>query len=153
MALNLLGMTAIPLQTLPSREWIHALRRRCRTLIGPTILVPPNNLTGTTYSPALIVAFTTLAHEKNPALIIDKIWRDFVITGSPPHTLFSTLITLHPWCSTSSHFQIILSLMTPPRYNRTIFSALGFYQADSRHALDLSLSSYPARPRTFTSIL
>jgi hypothetical protein len=145
-------MTAISLQTLPESGFMPSVDW-CRTLIRPIILVTSNNPTGTTYSSALIAAFATPAREKNLALIIDEIWRDFIITGSQPHTLLSTLTPLHPWCSTSSHFQIILSLTTPPRCNRTTSSALGFYQADSRHALDLSLSSYPARPRTFTSIL
>ena len=63
MALNLLGMKAIPLQSLPDRGFTPSVDG-CRTLIGPKKGNHPRNPTGTTYSPALITAFASLAREK-----------------------------------------------------------------------------------------
>ena len=63
MALNLLGMKAIPLQSLPDRGFTPFVDG-CRTLIGPKKGNHPRNPTGTTYSPALITAFANLAREK-----------------------------------------------------------------------------------------
>jgi len=106
MALNLLGMRAIPLKTGPENGFTPSVDM-CRTLIGPKtkaiVLVTPNNPTGATYSPALIAAFSTLAREKSIALIIDETYRDFLTTGSPPHTLFSSSTAPHPWRRTFIH--------------------------------------------------
>ena len=63
MALNLLGMKAIPPQSLPDRGFTPSVDG-CRTLIGPKKGNHPRNPTGTTYSPALITAFASLAREK-----------------------------------------------------------------------------------------
>jgi len=106
MALNLLGMKAIPLKTRPENGFMPSVDV-CRTLIGlktkAIVLVTPNNPTGATYSPALIAAFATLAREKSIALIIDETYRDFIITGSPPHMLFSSSTAPHLWRSTFIH--------------------------------------------------
>ena len=105
MALNLLGMTAIPLQTRPEDGFYPSVER-CRQLISPKtkaiVLVTPNNPTGATYSPSLLASFASLAREKNIALIIDETYRDFVVTGSPPHALFSPSAP-QPWRSTFVH--------------------------------------------------
>ena len=88
--MNLLGRTVIPLQTLPESGLMSSVDG-CRTLIGPKaeaiVLVTPNNPTGATYSPALIVTLATLTREKNLAPIIGETCRDFIITGSSPHAL------------------------------------------------------------------
>ncbi|KIM38215.1 hypothetical protein M413DRAFT_447962 [Hebeloma cylindrosporum] len=106
MALNLLGMKAIPLKTRPTDGFMPFVDA-CRALISPKtkaiVLVTPNNPTGATYSPSLIAAFATLSRKRNLALIIDETYRDFITTGSPPHNLFSSSTVPHPWRSTFIH--------------------------------------------------
>ncbi|KDR86094.1 hypothetical protein GALMADRAFT_205282 [Galerina marginata CBS 339.88] len=53
------------------------------------VLVTPNNPTGATYPPALILTFASLAREKNVALIIDEAYRDFL---QARHALFTSLL-------------------------------------------------------------
>ncbi|KAF8956476.1 pyridoxal phosphate-dependent transferase [Flammula alnicola] len=105
MALNLLGMKAIPLKTRAEDGFTPSVER-CRDLISSKtkaiVLVTPNNPTGATYSPALIASFAGLAREKNVALIIDETYRDFIVTGEPPHGLFSSAAQ-HPWRSIFIH--------------------------------------------------
>ncbi|KAF5384801.1 hypothetical protein D9615_000943 [Tricholomella constricta] len=91
MDLTLLGVTPVPLQTLPEDGFMPSVER-CRALITPRTkaiaLVTPNNPTGATYSPSLIASFVNLAAENNIALVIDETYRDFILTGAP-HSLFS----------------------------------------------------------------
>ncbi|KDR86090.1 hypothetical protein GALMADRAFT_53968 [Galerina marginata CBS 339.88] len=114
MTLNLLGVKTVPLKTRPEDGFTPSVDR-CRALITSKtkaiVLVTPNNPTGATYPPTLISAFASLAREKNIALIIDETYRDFVLTGSAPHTLFSNSISTttaaeakaQPWRSTFVH--------------------------------------------------
>ncbi|KAF9473890.1 PLP-dependent transferase [Pholiota conissans] len=105
MTLNLLGVKAIPLHT-RSEDGFTPSIDRCRELITPKtkaiVLVTPNNPTGATYSPSLIASFANLAREKNLALIIDETYRDFIVTGAPPHGLFSRTAT-QSWRNTFIH--------------------------------------------------
>ncbi|CAA7265050.1 unnamed protein product [Cyclocybe aegerita] len=105
MALNLLGIKAVPLKTRPEDSFTPSVEA-CRALITSKtraiVLVTPNNPTGATYSPSLITSFFALARENNVALIIDETYRDFITTNEPPHTLFSSSNPFH-WRSTFIH--------------------------------------------------
>ena len=148
MTLNLLGMKAIPLQTLPESGFTPSVDE-CRTLIGPKtkaiVLVTPNNPTGATYSPALIASFATLAREKNLALIIDETYRDFIITGSPPHTLFSTSTAPHPWRSTFIHLFSFSKSYCLPGHRLGAIAASPQLLASIKPILD-TLQICPPRP-------
>jgi len=103
MALNLLGIKAVSLETLPENGFTPSVER-CRDLITSKtraiVLVTPNNPTGATYSSSLISAFVELARDKNLALILDETYRDFLTTtNSPPHQIFTST----SWRSTFIH--------------------------------------------------
>ncbi|KAF7291453.1 Aminotransferase class I and II [Mycena kentingensis (nom. inval.)] len=93
MTLSMLGITTVPLKTLPENEFIPAVED-ARALMTPKTraiaLVTPNNPTGATYPPSLITAFSELAVSLGIALILDETYRDFISPPSPPHTLFSS---------------------------------------------------------------
>ncbi|KAH9486038.1 Aromatic aminotransferase ISS1 [Psilocybe cubensis] len=105
MTLTLLGIKTIPLTTRPEDGFTPSVDR-CRELITKNtkaiVLVTPNNPTGATYSPTLISEFAALAAEFRVALIVDETYRDFIVTGSPPHTVFSNANSL-AWRSTFIH--------------------------------------------------
>lgn len=105
MTLTLLGIKTVLLTTCPEDGFTPSVER-CRQLITPKtkaiVLVTPNNPTGATYSPTLISEFAALAAESRVALIVDETYRDFIVTGSPPHNVFSKLSSL-PWRSTFVH--------------------------------------------------
>jgi aspartate/methionine/tyrosine aminotransferase len=147
MALNLLGMKAFPLKTRPEDGFMPSVDA-CRTLIGPKtkaiVLVTPNNPTGATYSPTLIAAFATLAREKNLALIIDETYRDF-ITGSPPHTLFSSSTAPHPWRSTFIHLFSFSKSYCLPGHRLGAIAASPQLLASIKSILD-TLQICPPRP-------
>ncbi|KAJ3511640.1 hypothetical protein NLJ89_g3980 [Agrocybe chaxingu] len=119
MALNLLGIKAVPLKARPEDGFTPSVEA-CRGLITSKtraiVLITPNNPTGATYSPSLIASFFTLAREKNVALIIDETYRDFITTNEPPHTLFSSKIN-YPGAAPSS--------TSSPFPNHTAFQAIG----------------------------
>jgi aspartate/methionine/tyrosine aminotransferase len=87
-----MGVKTIPLHTRPKDGFTPSVDH-CRDLITSKtkaiVLVTPNNPTGAIYSPELLSRFAALAKEKNVALVIDETYRDFIVTGSAPHTLFS----------------------------------------------------------------
>ncbi|KAJ7136280.1 pyridoxal phosphate-dependent transferase [Mycena filopes] len=93
MTLTMLNITTVPLKTRPEDGFTPSVSD-CKALITSKtraiVLVTPNNPTGATYSPALIAEFSQLAHTHGLALIIDETYRDFILTGQPPHALFST---------------------------------------------------------------
>jgi len=93
MSLNLLGIKVVALPTGYENGFMPSVEE-CRALITPKtkaiVLVTPNNPTGATYSPSLIASFAALAREKNIALVLDETYRDFIVTGLPPHNLFSS---------------------------------------------------------------
>ncbi|KAJ7035949.1 pyridoxal phosphate-dependent transferase [Mycena alexandri] len=92
MTLTMLNITTVPLQTRPDEGFAPSVSQ-CKALITPKtraiVLVTPNNPTGATYSPELIVEFSRLAHDHGIALIIDETYRDFILTELPPHSLFT----------------------------------------------------------------
>lgn len=99
MTLNLLGAKAVPLPTLPEDGFSPSVKR-CRELITQRTkaisLVTPNNPTGAIYSPKLLSEFAALAAEKSIVLIVDETYRDFLVSGEPPHSLFSSSAP-KPW--------------------------------------------------------
>ncbi|KAF8902281.1 pyridoxal phosphate-dependent transferase [Gymnopilus junonius] len=92
MTLNLLGVKTVALQTIAQDGFLPSVER-CRDLITSKtkaiVLVTPNNPTGAIYTPDLISSFASLAREKGVALVIDETYRDFIVSGPAPHTLFS----------------------------------------------------------------
>ena len=159
MALNLLGIKAIPLKTRPENGFSPSVDLS-RTLVGPKtkaiVLVTPNNPTGATYSPALIAAFSSLAQEKNLALIIDETYRDLMVTGSPPHMLFSTSAAPHSWRSTFIHLFSFSKSYCLPGHRLGAIAASPQLLASIKSILDtLQICPpppYPTRPRTSTPI-
>jgi len=105
MALNLLGIKAISLYTNPEHGFVPSVSE-CKKLITTKtkaiVLVSPNNPTGATYPPELIASFANLASQNGLPLIIDETYRDFLVSGSAPHNLFSPAAA-HPWRSTFIH--------------------------------------------------
>ncbi|EIW74554.1 PLP-dependent transferase [Coniophora puteana RWD-64-598 SS2] len=97
MTLTMLGIAAVPLQTLPSTGFLPS-PKECEHLISPRtraiVLVSPNNPTGAVYPPSLIASFAALARRRNVALILDETYRDFA--PSPPHTLFASASASSP---------------------------------------------------------
>ncbi|KAF9790293.1 PLP-dependent transferase [Thelephora terrestris] len=90
MALEMLGVEAIPLATHPSTGFQPKVED-CRSLLTDRTkaiaLVSPNNPTGAVYAPDLLRAFAALAKSRDIALILDETYRDF-ITNDVPHHLF-----------------------------------------------------------------
>ncbi|THH12346.1 hypothetical protein EW145_g57 [Phellinidium pouzarii] len=88
MTLQMMGIIAVPLPTLPHEGFLPS-PRKCAELISTKtkaiVLVSPNNPTGAIYSPSLIASFALLARERNIALIMDETYRDFVTNGVPHH--------------------------------------------------------------------
>jgi len=109
------------------------------------VLVTPNNPTGATYSPALIAAFADLAREKSIALIIDEIYRDFLLTGSPPHTPFSSSTAPHPWRSTFIHLCSLSTSYCLPGHRLGAIVASPQLLSSIKPILD-TLQIYPPRP-------
>lgn len=92
MALDMLGVTAVPLPALAQHGFVPR-PEDARTLVGPKtraiLLVTPNNPTGATYPPEIIAAFRDLCEQAGIALILDETYRDFLPEGhGRPHALF-----------------------------------------------------------------
>ncbi|KAF8982754.1 pyridoxal phosphate-dependent transferase [Cyathus striatus] len=108
MTLNLLGITPIPLPTLPQDGFSPSVEK-CKELITPRtraiVLVTPNNPTGAIYPPSLLASFHALAQSHNLPLIIDETYRDFLDpTSGAPHTLFvPSSASESSWRSTLIH--------------------------------------------------
>jgi len=90
MWLDMSGVTAVPLDLgadfLPDPDVARTLitsKTRAITLISP------NNPTGTEYTPDLIEAFYQLAQDHGISLILDETYRDFRVSDTIAHTLFS----------------------------------------------------------------
>jgi len=106
MTLNLLGIRAVPLHTIPEDGFIPSVERCARLITSKTkaiALVTPNN--PVSYFPSLVIGdlfrsrrvqstlqkllaqFTALARQHKIALVVDETYRDFILQG-PPHTIF-----------------------------------------------------------------
>ncbi|EJD44396.1 PLP-dependent transferase [Auricularia subglabra TFB-10046 SS5] len=90
MALTMLGITAVPLPTLPEDGFVPCLDVAERLITSRTraiVFVSPNNPTGAIYPDEALQAFFQLAQKHGFPLIIDETYRDFV--PGAPHSLFS----------------------------------------------------------------
>jgi aspartate/methionine/tyrosine aminotransferase len=90
MALDMAGVTAVPLPTgpdlLPDPDTARALLTpRTRAIV----LVTPNNPGGVEYPGDLVAAFARLAADHGLALIVDETYRDFHSQDGAPHPLFT----------------------------------------------------------------
>ena len=89
MALDMAGVTAVPLPTGPGLIPDPAA---AAALIDATtraiVLVTPNNPGGAEYPADVIAAFRDLARARGLALIIDETYRDFHSQPGAPHALF-----------------------------------------------------------------
>ncbi|KAI5124735.1 hypothetical protein M0805_005370 [Coniferiporia weirii] len=116
MTLRMMGITPVPLQTIP-QEGFQPSPKRCAELISAKtkaiVLVTPNNPTGAIYPPSLIATFALLAKERGIALIMDETYRDFIPDGVPHHlfappALQSSSVPLADW-TWRQHFIHIFS--------------------------------------------
>jgi aspartate/methionine/tyrosine aminotransferase len=90
MWLDMAGVEAVPLacgpDLLPDPDRAAALiTDRTRAIV----LVTPNNPCGVEYPAALVRAFSALARDGGPALILDETYRNFDARPLPPHDLFA----------------------------------------------------------------
>jgi aspartate/methionine/tyrosine aminotransferase len=93
MALDMLGIRAVPLPCLPDDGFVPDPAEAARLMTPRTraiVLVTPNNPTGAVYPPKTIAAFSDLAAARGVWLIIDETYRDFMPqAGQRPHELFA----------------------------------------------------------------
>jgi aspartate/methionine/tyrosine aminotransferase len=97
MALDMLGIEAVPLPCDPGQGFVPDLAETERRIDGRTraiVLVTPNNPTGAIYPPERIAAFCELCRRRGIVLILDETYRDFL--SGPPHGLFADC----PWRDT-----------------------------------------------------
>ncbi len=91
MALDMLGIRAVPLPCMPDDGFVPDPACAAR-LVTPRsraiVLVTPNNPTGAIYPPETIAAFADLAAARGLWLILDETYRDFLPSaGQRPHEL------------------------------------------------------------------
>lgn len=93
MALDILGIRAVPLPCLPESGFVPSPEAAAAALSPRTraiVLVSPNNPTGAIYPPDVIARFSGLARERGVWLIVDETYRDFLPSaGRMPHGLFA----------------------------------------------------------------
>ncbi len=88
MALDMLGIEAVPLPCRPERGFVPDADDAHRMLtdrVRAIVLVTPNNPTGSVYPPKTIAAFEALCRERGVALVLDETYRDFIPGEAAPH--------------------------------------------------------------------
>jgi aspartate/methionine/tyrosine aminotransferase len=92
MALELLGITALPFETRAEDGFVPDPARLEAALtpqVRAVVLVSPNNPTGAIYPPEVIASIAALCRRRGIWLVLDETYRDFLPeTGAPPHLLF-----------------------------------------------------------------
>ena len=89
MILKQLGISLVPLPSQPP-SFLPSISLAQSLVTSKTkaiVLVTPNNPTGAVYPKELLKEFSSLAMEKNLALVLDETYREFV--DGRPHDLFS----------------------------------------------------------------
>jgi aspartate/methionine/tyrosine aminotransferase len=93
MALELLGITALPFETRAEDGFVPDPGRLAAALtpaVQAVVLVTPNNPTGAIYPPATIAAIAGICRQRGIWLVLDETYRDFLPEdATPPHALFS----------------------------------------------------------------
>ncbi|WP_419896903.1 aminotransferase [Roseomonas sp. USHLN139] len=93
MALELLGITALPFETRAEDGFVPDPERLAAALtpnVRAVVLVTPNNPTGAIYPPAVIAAIAETCRQRGIWLVLDETYRDFLPeAATPPHALFA----------------------------------------------------------------
>jgi aspartate/methionine/tyrosine aminotransferase len=93
MALDMLGVRAVPLPCAPARAFAPDAADAAALITPRTraiVLVTPNNPTGAIYPPETIAQFADLAAAHGLWLLLDETYRDFLpAAGQRPHDLFA----------------------------------------------------------------
>jgi aspartate/methionine/tyrosine aminotransferase len=99
MALDMLGITVIPLPCRPENGFVPDPAEAAALITTRTkalVLVTPNNPTGAVYPPELIRTMSDLAEKRGLWLILDETYRDFLpLAQDKPHDLFAAGIPPH----------------------------------------------------------
>lgn len=92
MALELLGITALPFETRAEDGFLPDPERLAAALTPETravVLVTPNNPTGAIIPAETIARIAAICRARGVWLVLDETYRDFLPeTGAPPHALF-----------------------------------------------------------------
>jgi aspartate/methionine/tyrosine aminotransferase len=92
MALELLGIQALPFETLAQNGFVPDPEQLAAALtpnVRAVVLVSPNNPTGAIYPPDIIARISAICRSKGVWLVLDETYRDFLpASGTSPHLLF-----------------------------------------------------------------
>ena len=92
MALELLGIDALPLETRAEDGFVpdpERLEEALTPQVRAVVLVSPNNPTGAIYPREVIARIAAICRRKGIWLVLDETYRDFLPEdASPPHDLF-----------------------------------------------------------------